>query len=509
MKKCVCALIALIMSVSVLTACNNGDGVGNESKNQENESAAVSGSVSDESSEASEDGNKPYGWNLPVRDMDNREFRVLCREFGAGSASILGFNGEVIQRPDFDEQTADMVDIEKYHVRREIEDRYNCTITGELSSASQGDFNNIVKSCVLTGEPHYDMVFDAYGFMYTIIAEDMYADIASIDSIDLSNPWWDQNAVRDLSICKKLYFICGDINTYDNDGTWVIYYNKELAAKVIPDVNFYSLVENNEWTFDKFAQIVRMVSSDTDGVDGMSEFDTWGLGTESYNAFVHMLASGRKIAQKDENDVPYLDFQNDGMYTVMDKIMTFYSDNDNVLVANRFSGKYSNPWEETIIKAFRDGRELFYMGGLINMVGFRTIDFNFGILPIPKHTAEQDNYYHSVSIHNMSCLGIPATTDDYDDLGLIIEALGAESKNKVTPVYYDKCMKSMYVRDEEDEAMLDIIFDSRCFDLGSVFNWGGILGEFMNINTNFASRFDAIADAAQAQLEETLEYFRK
>ena len=31
----------------------------------------------------------------------------------------------------------------------------------------------------------------------------------------------------------------------------------------------------------------------------------------------------------------------------------------------------------------------------------------------------------------------------------------------------------------------------------------------MNINTNFASRFDAIADAAQAQLEETLEYFRK
>lgn len=509
MKKCVCALIALIMSVSVLTACNNGDGVGNESKNQENESAAVSGSVSDESSEASEDGNKPYGWNLPVRDMDNREFRVLCREFGAGSASILGFNGEVIQRPDFDEQTADMVDIEKYRVRREIEDRYNCTITGELSSASQGDFNNIVKSCVLTGEPHYDMVFDAYGFMYTIIAEDMYADIASIDSIDFSNPWWDQNAVRDLSICKKLYFICGDINTYDNDGTWVIYYNKELAAKVIPDVNFYSLVENNEWTFDKFAQIVRMVSSDTDGVDGMSEFDTWGLGTESYNAFVHMLASGRKIAQKDENDVPYLDFQNDGMYTVMDKIMTFYSDNDNVLVANRFSGKYSNPWEETIIKAFRDGRELFYMGGLINMVGFRTIDFNFGILPIPKHTAEQDNYYHSVSIHNMSCLGIPATTDDYDDLGLIIEALGAESKNKVTPVYYDKCMKSMYVRDEEDEAMLDIIFDSRCFDLGSVFNWGGILGEFMNINTNFASRFDAIADAAQAQLEETLEYFRK
>ena len=509
MKKSICAFLAAIMSISVLAACNSTSDRDNKPATSDQEASSTSETVSTEVSEMSEDETKPYGWDLPIRDMNGREFRILCRHYAAGSTSIVGYNGEVIQRPDFDEETADMVDIEKYRVRKDIEDRYNCYIEGEFSSAAQGDFNNIVKNCVLSGEPHYDMAFDAYGFMYTIVTENIYADIASIDSIDLSNPWWDQNAVRDLSICDKLYFACGDINTYDNDGTWVIYYNKELAAKVLPGVDFYKLVKDNEWTFDKFVQIVRMVSSDTDGVDGMSEFDTWGLGTESYNAFVHMLASGQKIVQKDADDVPYLDFQTERMYSVMDDIMTFYSDTDNVLLANRFEGKYANIWEETIIKAFREGRELFYMGGLINIVGYRTLDFNFGVLPIPKHTAEQDNYYHSVSMHNMSCLGIPATTDDYDDLGLIIEALGAESKNKVTPVYYDKCMKSMYVRDEEDEAMLDIIFDSRCFDLGSVFNWGGILWEFMNINTNFASRFDAIADAAQAQLEETLEYFRK
>ena len=32
-----------------------------------------------------------------------------------------------------------MVDIEKYRVRREIEDRYNCTITGELSSGGEAE----------------------------------------------------------------------------------------------------------------------------------------------------------------------------------------------------------------------------------------------------------------------------------------------------------------------------------------------------------------------------------
>ena len=43
-------------------------------------------------------------------DLDGRVFRVLCRDYGYGSTSITGFNGEVIQRPDYDEATAGIVD---------------------------------------------------------------------------------------------------------------------------------------------------------------------------------------------------------------------------------------------------------------------------------------------------------------------------------------------------------------------------------------------------------------
>ncbi len=498
--------MASLIAISVFASCNKAE------ENSEPESSAVSEDISQVQSEAetSEDEDKPYGWNLPVKDMNGRVINILCRDWAAGSNSIFGYNGEVIQRPDFDEQNADMVDIEKYHVRTDIENRYNCVIEGQFDSSPMGDFNRLVTQSVLVGEPHFDIVFDAYGYMYQLITEDIYVDMNTIDTIDFSNPWWDQNAVRDLSICNKLYFACGDINTYDNDGTWVLYFNKDLAADALPDVDFYDLVHNNEWTFDKFVEITKRISSDTDGVNGMSEFDTWGLGTETYNAFVHMLASGQKIVQKDADDVPQLSFKNETMYDVLGDIMEFYSDKNVVMVANdgRFGNKYANPWEETIIKAFREGRELFYMGGLINIVGYRTLDFKFGILPIPKHFQNQDEYYHSVSMHNMSCMAIPNTSTDYSDLGIIIEALGAASKNNVTPVYYEKCMKSQYVRDEEDEEMLDIIFDSRCYDLGSVFNWGGVLSQFMTIDVNYVSRFDSIADAAQAALDETLEYFR-
>ncbi|MEG2118282.1 MAG: hypothetical protein RRY76_03665, partial [Clostridia bacterium] len=265
------------------------------------------------------------------------------------------------------------------------------------------------------------------------------------------------------------------------------------------------------WTFDKFVELCKGVTSDTDGIEGLSEFDTWGFGTEAYNAYVHVLASGQKIVQKDSNDIPFLSFKTDAMYKVLGDVMEFYTDLDTVMVANagRFDNKgYASVWEETIIKAFREKRELFYMGGLINIVGYRSLDFKFGILPIPKATAEQDSYHHSVSMHNMSVLLMPLTSNNYEDLGLVVEALGAESKNILTPVYYDKCMKGKDASDSEDEKMLDLIFASRTYDLGSVFNWGGVINQFMTIDNNFASRFNAIYDKAQSELEQTLEFFQ-
>ena len=154
-----------------------------------------------------------------------------------------------------------------------------------------------------------------------------------------------------------------------------------------------------------------------------------------------------------------------------------------------------------LVSAFREQRELFYMGGMFNIVGFRDVA-NIGYLPVPKYSEDQDRYYHFVSTGNASCMAIPAVSDDYSDLGLVIEALGAESKNLVTPVYYDKCLKGKDADTVEDEEMLDIIFESRCFDLGAIYNWGGIYTQIAKISTDdIRSRFEQIEDNIEISLE--------
>lgn len=171
-----------------------------------------------------------------------------------------------------------------------------------------------------------------------------------------------------------------------------------------------------------------------------------------------------------------------------------------------YTGKgFENVWEATVHKAFIEGRELFYMCGLINVPSFRNMEDDFGILPVPKMSADQDRYYHTVSVANMSVLALPLNVENVEDLGIVIEAMGKYSREYVTPAYYDIQLKYRDTRDNESSEMLDLIFSSRTFDIGAAFNWGNTLTNLMLLDMNYTSRFDAIMDAAQVALEQTLE----
>ncbi len=113
-------------------------------------------------------------------------------------------------------------------MRRRVEERYNCTIEGDFDHGTSTQFNDIIRNGVLSGSGTYDMVFDAYGYSSLLVTDNMYVDLNTIESLNFDQPWWDQNAKEDLSIDGKLYFMVGDINTFDNDGTWVMLFNRTL-----------------------------------------------------------------------------------------------------------------------------------------------------------------------------------------------------------------------------------------------------------------------------------------
>lgn len=483
-------LIALLLVSLLATFCACGE---------TGDTSSEPPAPSEETSEAPEDTNI----YPEVIDLLGREINVLCWDWGAGSNSILGYTGEILYST---EDRATAVDTAKAAVIDWVEDTYHCTIGGILDSSA--DPQQTVMNMLTTGLYNYDILFQNSTRLSGMVTNNLLTDLNSIPTLHLSNSWWDQNSVQDLSIANHLYYVCGDINTYDNLGTWCILFNKDLKEAMNIEEDFYQTVKDGGWTFDHFMEICKDVTHESDGTPGINELDTWAFGTETYNMYVQVLAGGIKIVEKDDNDLPFftVEKRTEETYNALTKIVDFYKSAD-VMVANdgTYNSKYTNVWEGTVHKAFIEGRELFYECGLINVASFRRMDNEFGILPVPMTFDGQDRFYHTVSSDNSSYLAIPFGVPNEEDLGVVIEAISMKSKELVTPEFYDIQLKYRDARDDESAEMLDLIFATRSFDLGSAFRWGNILGQYMTLDSNFASRFDSALIAANTAMQNTID----
>ncbi len=493
-KRLFVLLLVCVMALPLLVACNN-------TATTSTPEGGVSGDVS---------GDTSVDTNIypDVIDLDKREINVLQWGWGMSSGSIKGYTGEIVYSEESDPNYS-RVDKAKKEVVNYIETTYNCTI-GEGYRMDTGNIMEEVQQMVTTGTFTYDIIFASSNQTLNMLANDLLTDLNTVSTLHFENSWWDQNAVEDLSIDGRLFRVCGDINTYDNLGTWCVLFNKKMKDDLGIADDFYQKARDGQWTLDYLMEICQNyeITSDLNG-DGQNEFDRWAVGTETFNIYAHLVGGGIRVAEKDPTtDIPYLtlSLETERTYNALEKILGFYN-GGNVMVAN--GGKYnqySNPWESTIIKAFEEGRELFYICGLISLAGFRDMSDPLGILPMPKLYEEQDRYYHTVSPDNSSYLMLPYGIPGIEDLGTVIEAMAMKSQEIVTPEFYEVQLKGRDARDDESEEMLDIIFATRCFDLGVSYNWGSIMGCYYDINPdNVASRFDAILSNAEIALEDTLE----
>ncbi len=116
---------------------------------------------------------------------------------------------------------------------------------------------------------------------------------------------------------------------------------------------------------------------------------------------------------------------------------------------------------------------------------------------------------------NHMALGIPVTAaeENLDTIGLLTEALSAESYKKLVPAYYDTALKVKSARDERSVAMLDRILENRVFDFGFVY--GGfdscafdIMYLLLDRDTNFESHWAAEGNAITAYYDEVMEALR-
>lgn len=157
MKKLCLCLLAFLMLIPLLAACDSNE-------------AAESSQESQSSGE--------YVPVTPVKDMGGKTFNVLCHDWG--SASILGYTGEIM----YDEENPSSVDEAKKWVVDYVESTYNCEIVGEKTNTVS--IPETIKNQVLSGsnDSEYDICFTGISSTAPLAIEGLIEDLNTISTID-------------------------------------------------------------------------------------------------------------------------------------------------------------------------------------------------------------------------------------------------------------------------------------------------------------------------------------
>lgn len=360
------------------------------------------------------------------------------------------------------------------------------------------------KEVVSGGSNHYDcgMVF-ARGAC-TLAEEDYLVDLNEYGSLELDQPWWDQDARNDLSVNHKSYMIAGDISIMYRKSLRVLYFNKEVMEEMTDVTSPYVLVDNGNWTIAKLSDIARAASKDLDG-DGEYKpaLDRFGiLGTVDTFTTMMVGANVRSVV-KDEDDLPVPSYYSAETVDIFDQICD--------LMYDKTAAVHANVEGIDVVTQFMNNQGLFASIELHNLVKLRQMTTNFGILPNPKADEFQDRYWSTINAHVAAMLVIPTTSMDEEKTSIVLDVLAAESKNVLTPAYYERFLQGKAARDEESQESLDIIFHNVAFDLGVIYNWGGIGVLTQNMskqyNSNLTSEYEKIGDTFERELEKTIDSY--
>jgi hypothetical protein len=270
-------------------------------------------------------------------------------------------------------------------------------------------------------------------------------------------------------------FTVSDLTILDKAVASAAYFNKQLAENHQLG-NFYEIVKEGEWTIDKLIELGEVVAMDVDNNGIYTDDDQYGLVCGDDPVYMLFHSAGGRYITKDENGYPVLSFESEYNFTVIKYYLEELMYRENFTRNNTFV-----EGSKSMDLMFKENQALFMMGNLRVPNSLREMEADFGILPIPKYDASQQNYSCSSSVFGGNLISVPVTNQALDMTGVLLEAMSAESMYTLIPAFYNTVLKEKSARDPDSVEMLDIIINNMVFDVGDFYNLADFPDYFLRI----------------------------
>ena len=477
--------LTLAILISLLASCGTA-----QDDLQETTSTDTSADTSDNiTGEVSDD--------LPDKTFDGRTFTTF---------TFTSLENDYIA----DEANGDVINDAVYERNQKVMERFDVKL--ETAVDTYQNVSQMLKSSVMAGDDEYQLVANHVVSFSGVVQSDVLMNFYDVPYIDFEKPWWSDSTIEDMTYKNVALLAVGDYALSSLAQTYCYFYDKQ-AAEEYHFENLYDVVNEGKWTLDYVMNMCKNIYRDLNGNGQQDGEDYYGFTSTVLSPInSYLWSSGNKVFTKQKDGTFEYTYNNEHTVEIIEKLYKMCYESDGITVSRPQYKDVDPDRHYKAVYSFNENLTAMIPGTLNFAVQyFRERSTEYGILPYPKFDEAQERYMTSVD-GGHAVLAIPKSVQDLEFVGIITEALNAESHKIVFPAYYEIALKVKYSHDDESVKMLDMIVDSRVFDFGYVYdNWKGVSFIFSSMmsekTTDFASYYAKKSPAAEKYYEELFEYF--
>lgn len=305
--------------------------------------------------------------------------------------------------------------------------------------------------------------------------------------LNFEKPWWNQSMTEELAAYGALFFAGGSLTISQISDGVCVFFNRDLFNELYPDerdTTLYQLVRDGSWTADRMAAYISGAWTDINSNGVVDDGDIVGtrnhaMGNSAGVMDAWVVGMGLRFTETNIYGEPEIVLLNSNIIPAYEKVRNIFGNNPGALLTT----------EEAIETKMENGNVLFFTSSLNEGAEMRNSTVNFGVLPIPKYDAEQEDYYTCFGNESSAIAVCSNLSEDRAAMvSAVLELLSAESYKQVLPVYYGTVLKGHYSREQADAEMYDKILGSFVFSFGfaySTHNLGAIGSIFRDLSPTF------------------------
>ena len=497
-KKLIAICILIFAVIFVLISCNSEN-------TPETKIPDINGGADTQPEQSDGDPRLAIPDDLEPRDYGGKEFMIATRD---DSNPTCRHVLDVYAESDIGEVLNDAV----YRRNMDIEERFNVKIRPKLmDETDEGTLTREMQKIVRAGD---FFAHAAIGHMINMSAaalQNLFYNWYDVQHLNFNKPWWNESATKELQVAGKSFFAFSDMLISGYDYTYAVAFNKKLYEDFGIPENPYVLANERKWTIDKLHEITKNIYMDLDGSGKASEHDLYGFVSNAFSAAAAWpWAFNHFITRRDAGGYPEIILNNEKSAQITMKMYDYFYNTQGWSVVTEAQRGDKMWWDYARVEMFPENKALFASIVLSDTLILKSMEADFGVLPMPKWNEEQDKYYTMIDGHG-SLMAIPTTSEtDIEMIGTVLEAMAAESFKQVIPAYYDIALKNKQLRDEESIQMLDdYIKTGVLFDFGFIYDgWSGFAFWLSNIlqtkKSDFASYYESKERAVTRYYEKVI-----